>query len=103
MYKSTRGNKLYSSSEAILKGLADDGGLFLPINISNINFNDDWLNYSYKDISKIILKNFFDDFTDEEINYVVNKAYSKDNFINKIYDVKTFDNHAYLELYHIFY
>lgn len=100
MYKSTRGNKLYSSSEAILKGLADDGGLFLPINISNINFNDDWLNYSYKDISKIILKNFFDDFTDEEINYVVNKAYSKDNFINKIYDVKTFDNHAYLELYH---
>lgn len=100
MYKSTRGNKLYSSSEAILKGLADDGGLFLPINIKNINFNQKWLDYDYKELSKIILKNFFEDFSDDEINYVVNNAYSSNNFTDKIYDVKCFDNHAYLELYH---
>ena len=39
MYKSTRGNKLYSSSEAILKGLADDGGLFVPNKIDSIYLN----------------------------------------------------------------
>ena len=100
MYKSTRGNKLYSSSEAILKGLADDGGLFLPTTINSVNFNRNWLNYSYKDISKIILKNFFEDFTNEEINYVVENAYSNKNFIDKIYGIKTIDNHTYLELFH---
>ena len=39
MYKSTRSKKLYTSSEAILNGLADDGGLFIPESINNIDFN----------------------------------------------------------------
>lgn len=100
MYKSTRSKKLYTSSEAILNGLADDGGLFIPESINNIDFNESWLTHNYKQTSFKILKHFFDDFTDEEINYVINKAYSKNNFINKIYDIKNFDNHTYLELYH---
>lgn len=100
MYKSTRGNKLYSSSEAILKGLADDGGLFIPEKIESINFNKSWLRYDYKDIAFTILRHFLDDFTNEEINYVVNKAYSKENFIDKIYGIKNINNHTYLELFH---
>ena len=100
MYKSTRSKKLYTSSEAILNGLADDGGLFVPESITSINFNTDWLAYNYKQTSFKVLKHFFDDFTNDEINYVINKAYSKSNFINKIYDIKNFNNHTYLELYH---
>ena len=100
MFKSTRGEKLYSSSEAILKGLADDGGLFIPTKIENINFNDEWIKYDYKKISNIILKHFFDDFNEKEIKYVVDRAYSKNNFINKIYGTRNFNNHTYLELYH---
>ena len=100
MYKSTRSKKLYTSSEAILNGLADDGGLFVPESITSINFNTDWLAYNYKQTSFKVLKHFFDDFTNDEINYVINKAYSKSNFIDKIYDIKNFNNHTYLELYH---
>ena len=100
MYKSTRGNKLYSSSEAILKGLADDGGLFVPNKIESINFNKSWLRYDYKDIAFTILRHFLDDYTNEEIIYVVNKAYSSTNFIDKIYDTKSFNGHSYLELFH---
>ena len=36
-YISTRGdNKKFSFSEVFLKGLADDGGLFIPLNIKNL-------------------------------------------------------------------
>ena len=33
MYKSTRSNQTATASQAILKGLADDGGLFVPVTI----------------------------------------------------------------------
>ena len=58
MYKSTRSNKLYTSSEAILKGLADDGGLFIPESLNNIGFDESWLNNNYKETSFKILKHF---------------------------------------------
>ena len=88
MYKSTRSKKIYTSSEAILNGLANDGGLFIPEHINNIGFNCDWLKRNYKETSFKILKHFFDDFTNDEINYVINKAYSSINFPDKIYDIK---------------
>ena len=40
MYRSSRGNVYYSSSEAILKGLADDGGLFILDKLEEIDFNN---------------------------------------------------------------
>ena len=62
MFKSTRSKKLYSSSEAILNGLADDGGLFIPENLNNIGFNDSWLKFNYKETSFKILKHFTSSF-----------------------------------------
>ena len=100
MWRSTRGNTYYSSSEAILKGLADDGGLFILDSLSKIDFNSTWLNLNYKEISKNILSHFFADFSLEEIEEVVSKAYSKENFKEDIIRLKPFKDHAYLELYH---
>ena len=100
MWRSSRGNTYYSSSEAILKGLASDGGLFLLDNLSKIEFDSSWLQLDYKEISKKILSHFFVDFTDEEIEEIISKAYCKENFKNDIIKLKTFNNHAYLELYH---
>ena len=71
MYKSTRGNKLVSSSEAIIKGLADDGGLYIPYPLPKLEFNDSWLSKTYPEIAKEIFKKFFDDFTEEEIKQVL--------------------------------
>ena len=67
MYKSTRGNKLVTSSEAIIKGLAEDGGLYIPYPLPKIEFNQSWINKTYQEIAKEIFKKFFDDFTDDEI------------------------------------
>ena len=100
MWRSTRGNTYYSSSEAILKGLADDGGLFILDEFSKVDFNETWIDLNYFEISKRVLSHCFKDFTQEEIEEVVSKAYSKDNFKEDIIKLKPFEDHAYLELYH---
>ena len=44
MYKSTRSdNETVTASQAILKGLADDGGLFVPTSIPKLNVSIDEL------------------------------------------------------------
>lgn len=100
MWRSTRGNTIYSSSEAILKGLADDGGLFILEKLEKIEFDESWIKLEYKEIAEKILTHFFEDFTKDEITEVVQKAYSKDNFKQDIVKLKSFENHCYLELYH---
>lgn len=100
MYRSSRGTELISSSEAILKGLADDGGLYIPSSIDKIGFDQSWLDLDYKDIARRILKHFFADFTIDEIDEVVEKSYSTKNFPNHIIKLKSFDTHSYLELFH---
>ena len=37
LFKSTRGTQTVTASEAILKGLADDGGLFVPVSIPKLD------------------------------------------------------------------
>ena len=101
-YNSTRNNsQMYSSSECILKGLADDGGLFVTQNIDDIKFDvEKFIPMSYGEIAKVILTQFLADFSEEQINYVVDKAYNTDNFeTDEIFTMKDFDGYSYLELY----
>lgn len=100
MWRSTRGNAYYSSSEAILKGLSDDGGLFVLDTLPKIDFDSTWIDLDYLKISKKILSHFFADFTTEEIDEVISKAYSKENFKEDIIRLKPFKDYAFLELYH---
>ena len=100
MYKSTRGNKLVSSSEAIIKGLADDGGLYIPYPLPKLEFNDSWLSKTYPEIAKEIFKKFFDDFTEEEIKNVIVSSYNNTNFKGKVVGLRNFDKFSFLELYH---
>ena len=50
LYKSTRNSeKTVKASEAILKGLADDGGLFMPVQIPKLDLTFDELkNMTYQ-------------------------------------------------------
>ena len=100
LYKSTRGNKLVSSSETIIKGLADDGGLYIPYPLPKLEFNDSWLSKTYPEIAKEIFKKFFDDFTEEEIKNVIVSSYNNTNFKGKVVGLRNFDKFSFLELYH---
>ncbi|MBO5926220.1 MAG: threonine synthase, partial [Clostridia bacterium] len=99
MYLSTRGNEKLTASQAILKGLASDGGLFIPEILPSLNFNESWLNKSYLELAKEIFKLFLDDYTEEEISYCVESAYSKTNFKEGFVGYKTFNDLSFLELY----
>ena len=102
-YISTRDNsKEYSFQEVFIKGLADDGGLFLPKSLRK--FTNDELNFlsklSYQDLAKEIILPFIGDFMSEsELSYAVDRSYSvfrKDNAI----DLIKVGNTKVLELFH---
>ena len=82
LYKSTRNaEKTVTASEAILKGLADDGGLFVPVEIPKLDVTlDELKDMSYQETAYAVMKQFFTDFTEEEIAYCVEGAYAKGKF-----------------------
>ncbi len=100
MYISTRSGEKLTSSQAILKGLSSDGGLFLPESLSKLNFDENYYGKSYREIAKDVFTIFLDDFTSEEIDFAINSAYDKINFREKFCDLKHFGNVSFLELYH---
>ena len=70
-YISTRGNgERIESAEAILKGIADDGGLFVPEEIPKItlNFIGELTKLSYEERAKRILSLFLTDYNEEELD-----------------------------------
>ena len=58
MYTSTRCKLNLNATNCILKGISDDGGLFIVNNFDSFNFNEEFLNKSYNDIAKTVLKYF---------------------------------------------
>ncbi len=78
-YKSTRGNeKRFLSAEAIVKGIADDGGLFVPMATPRIEKDLSRLkSTNYKQLAYLIMKDFFTDYQKDELRYCINQAYDK--------------------------
>ena len=76
LYKSTRNSeKTVTASEAILKGLADDGGLFVPESIPKLDVTlDELKGMSYQETAYAVMKQFFTDFTEEELKHCINSA-----------------------------
>ena len=104
-YKSTRDNSIsVKSSEAIAKGLSEEGGLFIPENIpvisqTNIGYMADM---TYIERAREILGRFLTDFTEEELEHCITSAYTKEKFeTNSIAPVYKLNNSQYiLELWH---
>lgn len=83
LYESTRGGgKAISSAEAIKKGIADDGGLYVPREFVPISLEDirSMVPMSYQERAKFILKGYLDDFTHEELADCTDKAYNTRKF-----------------------
>lgn len=99
MYFSTRGNECLTASQAIIKGLASDGGLFIFDKLPNIRFNEDFLKLDYKSLAKKILKAFLDDYTEEEISYCVESAYNDISFKDEEVSFDLTDSFGFLKLY----
>ena len=83
MYSSTRNDKVkLTASQAILKGLADDGGLFVPERIPALDVPMDTLaDMSYQETAYEVMSRFFTDFTEDEFKTL--EAYSNTNNISK--------------------
>lgn len=96
-YLNTRDeNEIVNIKEAIINGLAKDGGLYVPEHINKIDDIYKLKDYSYQELANFILNQFID----YDISEYVNKAYNS-NFDNKnICPVKKVGNNYFLELFH---
>ena len=102
MYKSTRSNKeTVTASQAILKGLADDGGLFVPTSIPKLDKTlSELAAMDYKQTAYEVMKLFFSDFTEEELKSCIEKAYDDKFDTEVIAPLAEADGAYYLELFH---
>ncbi|MGT2772379.1 threonine synthase [Streptococcus marimammalium] len=102
IYQSTRDAKnTATASQAILKGLATDGGLYTPTVFPEISLDFNQLkDLSYQDIAKKILAAFLDDFTPEEIDYCVTNAYDDKFDTELIAPIVKLNGQYHLELFH---
>lgn len=103
LYNSTRNNQnKLTAAQAIVKGIANDGGLYFPETMPTIDFDWDHLkDASYQTVAKLVLGAFFTDFTEDEIAYCVDHAYD-DKFDNElIAPLKAINEQvSILELFH---
>ncbi|MEK9886549.1 MAG: threonine synthase [Candidatus Pelagibacter sp.] len=102
-YVSTRDkSKVFKFKDVFLKGLADDGGLFVPE--VEFKFNDEQLNslkgLDYNQLAKEIISPFVDDFiNDDDLTKIIGKSYSSFRK-NNVIDLIKVEDRFILELFH---
>ena len=101
-YKSTRDDSVrVTASKAILKGLADDGGLFVPESIPALDKSLEELSkMSYGEVAYEVMKLFFTDFTEEELKKCIANAYDSKFDTAEIAPLVKADGAYFLELFH---
>lgn len=101
-YRSTRDDSVkVTASQAILKGLAADGGLYVPEQIPALDKSFEELSkMSYQEVAYEVMKLMLDDFTEEELKSCINKAYDSKFDTKVIAPLVKADGAYYLELFH---
>ncbi len=92
-----------SAAEAICRGLAPDGGLYVPETLPSVTLNDvkALAGRSYVDRAAILLSLFFEDFTLEELQEMCASAYSDESFPDGAAPMANISDNIYsLELWH---
>ncbi|MCI7149365.1 threonine synthase [bacterium] len=102
LYKSTRNSeKTVTASQAILKGLAEDGGLFVPVSIPKLPVSlGELKNMNYQETAYAVMKEFLTDFTEEELRNCITKAYDSKFDTEEIAPLAKAHDAYFLELYH---
>ncbi len=101
-YKSTRNSELrMRASEAVLKGLAPDGGLFVPEKLPVLDVPMDALkDMTYQETAYAVMKQFLTDFTEEELKSCIEKAYDEKFDTEEIAPLAKVGGTYFLELFH---
>lgn len=102
LYKSTRGKgETVTASMAILKGLSEDGGLFVPTEIPKLDVPVEKLaQMTYQETAYEVMSRFLTDFTEDELKACIERAYDSKFDTKEIAPVKKADGAYYLELFH---
>ena len=102
MYSSTRGADLkVKASEAILRGLAPDGGLFVPDHIPHLDRTlQEIAGMNYQQTAYEVMKLLLTDYTEDELKYCISHAYDDKFDTEEIAPMTQADGAYYLELYH---
>lgn len=101
-YESTRGGSVVDSTyECILKGLADDGGLYMPEHINAMDMDYDRLTaLSYKELFVEVVSKIFDDIEADTLKEITEKAYDDKFKLKEKVGFKFIEDKCFLELYH---
>lgn len=101
-YESTRNSNIKSSaSKAVLKGIADDGGLYIMRDLDKKKVDIEKLRgKNYKEIARIVLELMLDDFSKEKIKECVEKAYTNKFSAKEITPVVKVGHSFITELFH---
>lgn len=101
-YIGTRDKNIrYKASEAILKGICPDGGLFIPEEMPVMEKSiEELAKMDYRNLAYEVMSLFFTDFTEDELRYCINNAYDSKFDTDKIAPVVEKDGVYFLELFH---
>jgi threonine synthase len=102
-YISTRNSaNSFKFRDVFIKGLADDGGLFIPRSLHKYSQEElfEFKNFEYKELAKKIIYPFLDDFMSEnDLKKIIDKSYSVFRKKNVVDLIKVGDR-SILELFH---
>lgn len=100
-YTSTRDKSIrISSSEAIIKGISDEGGLFVPVEIPRVQDINKWKDLNYKDLAYEVMSLYFPDFKEDRLRSLIGKAYDNKFESDHIAPLKKIGKEYFLELFH---
>lgn len=101
-YRSTRGNeKRVTASQAILQGLAEDGGLFVPERIPSFDRTlQEFSTMTYQETAYEVMKLLLTDFTEEELKACIERAYDAKFDTETIAPLVEAEDTYFLELFH---
>ncbi|MBO5260838.1 MAG: threonine synthase [Coprococcus sp.] len=102
IYRSTRNaNETATASQAILKGLANEGGLFVPDSIPALDVSlTELAKMNYQQVAYEVMKLMFTDFTADELKYCISSAYDSKFDTPVIAPLVNKAGAYYLELFH---
>ena len=102
MYHSTRGgDSPVSASQAVLKGISENGGLFVPDRIPKLEKSfRDLSAMTYQELAYEVMKLYLSDYTEEELKDCIARAYDAKFDSPLIAPLHEADGAEFLELFH---
>ena len=101
LYSSTRSRQQVKASEAILKGLSEDGGLFVPDHIPALDKSlKELAGMTYQQVAYEVMKLYLTDFTEQELKSCIERAYDSKFDEASIVPLIEAGGVCYMELFH---